>query len=263
MSDPKGYYKTLGVDKNATLKDIKKAYRKLALKWHPDRCKEKNAEEKFKELAEAYETLSDEKRRKAYDAPEPQPFFVQRGSARPSGRGASSGPSFGFSSNENFTNPFDLFKSFFGDEDPFADDFFGPSLFGNRRSAPNLGASPFGDAFGFSSSFGSSNNLGNFGFGNMDGGSGFTSSSTVTKIVNGKKVTTKETTSGNSKTKEVYENDRLVSKIVNGQEMLGIRAAPQARMSAPAPTSSRRIQRIRADNRRPAFSPYLDHKEDY
>jgi len=260
MSDPKGYYKTLGVDKNASLKDIKKAYRKLALKLHPDVSKEKNAEEKFKKLAEAYEVLSDDKRRKSYDSPEPQTFFTRQGSGGPSSRG----PSFRFSNgsfNESFTDPRDLFKSFFGDEDPFAD-FFGPSLFGrSRQSAPNL-RDPFGDAFGFSRSFGTSTSLGNLGLGNM-GGSGFTSSSTMTKIVNGKKVTTKETVSGNNKTKEVYENDRLVSKIVNGQEMLGIEAAPRGRRSAPAPSSSRRIQRINADIRRPPYFSYLDHKEDY
>jgi len=259
MSDPKGYYKTLGLDKNATLKDIKKAYRKLALKWHPDRCKEKNAEEKFKELAAAYEVLSDDKRRKAYDSPEPQTFFTRQRSGGPS----SGGPSFRFNNgsfNESFSDPFDLFKSFFGDEDPFAD-FFGPSLFGRRRrSAPDL-RDPFGDAFGFSSSFGTSTSLGNLGFGNI-GGNGFTSSSTMTKIVNGKKVTTKETVNGNNKTKEVYENDRLISKIVNGQEMLGIEAAPQGRRSTPAP-GARSIQRLGVDNRRPPYYSFIDHKEDY
>jgi len=223
-------------------------------------AKKKNAEEKFKKLAEAYEVLSDEKRRKAYDTPEPQPFFVHRG-AGPSRSSASTGPSFSFRNepfSESFSNPFDLFKSFFGDEDPFSSDMFGSSLF--RRSAPNL-RDPFGDPFGFSSSFGSSTSLGNFGFGNMGDGSGFTSSSTMTNIVNGKKVTTKETVNGNKKTKEVYEDGRLVSKIVNGQEMLGIRAAP--RMSAPPPSTQNRIRRIRADNRGPSFSPFLDHKVDF
>lgn len=63
----KDYYKILGVNREATEEDIKKAYRKLALKCHPDKNKEKGAEEKFKELAEAYEILSDSKKRDTYN----------------------------------------------------------------------------------------------------------------------------------------------------------------------------------------------------
>lgn len=63
----KDYYKTLGIAKGATDDDIKKAYRKQALKWHPDKNKSAVAEEKFKELAEAYEVLSDPKKREIYD----------------------------------------------------------------------------------------------------------------------------------------------------------------------------------------------------
>jgi curved DNA-binding protein len=63
------YYKTLGVDKGAGVDDIKKAYRKLALKHHPDRnpSDKKKAEEKFKEISEAYAVLSDPEKRKQYD----------------------------------------------------------------------------------------------------------------------------------------------------------------------------------------------------
>ena len=63
----KDYYATLGVEKDATPDDIKKAYRKLARKYHPDVSKEKDAEEKFKAMAEAYETLQDPEKRAAYD----------------------------------------------------------------------------------------------------------------------------------------------------------------------------------------------------
>lgn len=64
----KEYYKTLGVGKKASEEEIKKAYRKLAMKYHPDRNKgDKKAEEKFKELSEAYAVLSDKEKRKQYD----------------------------------------------------------------------------------------------------------------------------------------------------------------------------------------------------
>ena len=65
--DFKDYYKTMGVTKDATPDDIKRAHRKLARKYHPDVSKEKNAEAQFKDLAEAYEVLRDPERRLAYD----------------------------------------------------------------------------------------------------------------------------------------------------------------------------------------------------
>ena len=63
----KDYYSILGVERNAGADEIKKAYRKLARKYHPDVSKESNAEEKFKEVAEAYETLKNPEKRAAYD----------------------------------------------------------------------------------------------------------------------------------------------------------------------------------------------------
>src|SRR5665213_424502 len=66
----KDYYATLGVPKTAAEKDIKSAYRKLARKWHPDANPDsaKAAEEKFKEITEAYEVLGDSEKRRKYDA---------------------------------------------------------------------------------------------------------------------------------------------------------------------------------------------------
>lgn len=63
----KDYYAILGVERSASDEDIKKAYRKLARKYHPDVSKERDAEEKFKEVSEAYETLHDPQKRAAYD----------------------------------------------------------------------------------------------------------------------------------------------------------------------------------------------------
>lgn len=73
MEQKRDYYEVLGVEKGATQEQIKKAYRKVAMTWHPDRFanepeeKKKEAEERFKEAAEAYDVLSDEKKRQLYD----------------------------------------------------------------------------------------------------------------------------------------------------------------------------------------------------
>ena len=67
MGSKRDYYEVLGVQKNASKEEIKSAYRKLALQYHPDRNKEPGAEEKFKEISEAYAVLSDDEKRKRYD----------------------------------------------------------------------------------------------------------------------------------------------------------------------------------------------------
>ncbi len=93
----KDYYEILGVAKNSSQQDIKKAYRRLAKKYHPDRNKgDKASEEKFKKITEAYETLSDPQKRKKYD------YF---GSADPTqNRGAGFGGFGGFGGFDGFTN---------------------------------------------------------------------------------------------------------------------------------------------------------------
>jgi DnaJ-class molecular chaperone len=66
------YYKELGVNKHATSADIRTAYKRLALTWHPDRNKAKDAEEKFKKIKQAYDVLIDDNQRRDYDRKQQQ-----------------------------------------------------------------------------------------------------------------------------------------------------------------------------------------------
>src|ERR1700690_297200 len=70
----KDFYQVLGLTKSASADEIKKAYRKLALQYHPDRNKGKEAEDKFKEVTKAYEVLSDAQKRQSYDQFGPSAF---------------------------------------------------------------------------------------------------------------------------------------------------------------------------------------------
>ena len=104
------YYEVLGVDKSASAEEIKKAYRKSAMKYHPDRNPgDKEAEEKFKELGEAYEVLSDENKRSRYD----QFGFAGVDPNYGSGAGGS-GFGGGFGGFGDFGDLGDIFGSFFG-----------------------------------------------------------------------------------------------------------------------------------------------------
>jgi DnaJ-class molecular chaperone len=88
----KSYYEILGVAKNASDAEIKRAYRKLALEWHPDRNKASDASVRFKEITKAYEVLSDPKKKELYDqygeaAFSPGSGFGQQGQSPFSGQG--------------------------------------------------------------------------------------------------------------------------------------------------------------------------------
>ena len=120
MADTKDYYKILGVDKSASQDEIKKAFRKLSVKWHPDRNNgSKEAEAKFKEIAEAYEVLGDEAKRKEYDNPKSKFEFHTNG-----------GPDFAH------MNMDDIFKHFHMRGNPFADFDFG---FNQQQDKPIKG----------------------------------------------------------------------------------------------------------------------------
>jgi len=135
MARSRSFYNILGVTKDATADEIKRAYRKLARKLHPDVNKAGDAAEKFKEVQEAYETLSDEKKRKMYDRVGHAAFVRgATGAAADSGRGGR-GPTYTWS-NIGSSGAGDASSSFdFGDiSDVFAEMFGGGG--GRRGSAP-------------------------------------------------------------------------------------------------------------------------------
>lgn len=254
-----GLYETLGVTQGANSDEIKKAYRKLALKWHPDKNPDNKdgAEKKFKEIAEAYEILSDESKRAIYDRE--GMAGLQNGG---SGGGRGSGH---FHHSHHFTDPNEIFRQFFGTgsifdimeemmgghrhssrrsnrshrHDPFGHDPFahhagglgGMSMFGGMMGGHSMLQTGFRDPFD-DDFFGGGNRMGggnsmtmfssNMGFGGMGGmgGGNFRSVSSSTAYVNGKQVTTKTTNENGTETVERIENGKLISKTVNGVEQL-------------------------------------------
>ena len=136
MADTKDYYQILGVTKSASPEEIKKAYRKLALQYHPDRNKGKDTEGKFKEVTKAYEVLSDPQKKQTYDqfghaafeqgagqgpfggAGGPFGGFGQQGGpfSYTYTTGGDGGAGFDFG---GFNDPFEIFEQFFGGASPF------------------------------------------------------------------------------------------------------------------------------------------------
>ncbi|XP_059140211.1 dnaJ homolog subfamily B member 5-like [Physella acuta] len=128
----KDYYKILGITKGASDDEIKKAYRKMALKYHPDKNKSPGAEEKFKEIAEAYDVLSDPNKKEIFDK------YGEDGLKGGMGGGSTGGRS------GNFTytfhgDPHETFRMFFGNENPF-ESFFSS---GGPAGMGGMGRSPF------------------------------------------------------------------------------------------------------------------------
>src|SRR6516164_8094201 len=112
------YYAVLGLEKGVSEEEIKKAYRRLAVKYHPDKNPgDKTAEEQFKELGEAYEVLNDPQKRTAYNQYGHAAFDKRAGG--------------GFGRAGGFHDPFDVFREVFGGGSIFED------LFGGGRSDPS------------------------------------------------------------------------------------------------------------------------------
>ena len=190
--DKQGYYKTLGVSPDATEDEIRKAYKKLAIKWHPDKNQNKEeAEEKFKAISEAYSVLGNKEKRREYD-------------------GFCSGINFDFSSGFDGEDPFEMFSAFFGGKNPFKSDIFDDD-----------------DDFGSFGGFGGFKGMGgkDFNFSSMMGGGSFqgTSTSTTTQIINGKKITKTVTTTidkNGKKTQKVREeaDGHVKEYLIEGDE---------------------------------------------
>lgn len=252
------YYKTLDVPRTATEAEIKKAYKKLALRWHPDKNPD-NPEEsnrRFKEISEAYEVLSDEKKRRIYDQYGKE-GLMSNGSERyhQSSRhrrhnGGGIHDEFDIFGGFPFTfrDPEEVFREFFGGS-PFEEIFRVTSHNGHRRHAnghhhhngqrhshpQNVISSPFMSpfmSFNLMDEFFNADPMahrGGGGGGGGIGGGGFTSisefsvgsgpvkrTSTSTTFVNGKKLMTKKVYENGTETIMSYENDVLKSKTVNG-----------------------------------------------
>lgn len=140
------YYEILEVSKTATEADIKKAYRKHALKWHPDKNpdNQKEAEKRFKEISEAYEVLSDKKKRDIYDRHGKEGLTRNNGQ-QSNGRSGRQQHNFDFEfdpfsfggfnnqgQNFHFRSPHDIFEEFFGTKNIF--DIFENNMFAGQQS---------------------------------------------------------------------------------------------------------------------------------
>lgn len=240
------YYDILGVSKNADDSAIKKAYRKLALKWHPDKNPDnkEEAEAKFKEVSEAYDVLSDKDKRSVYDRYGKDGL---KGGGAGSGGGGGGAPNFHF----EFHSPEDIFREFFGDSfDIFGGEFFGhPS---NQHRSNGMG-SPFGmGGFGFPAfaSFpgGGSGGFGFTDFGDFGGGgssfSSFSSSSSGGPMMGKSVSTSKKTINGQTiEVKKVRENgtETVTTKKNGVVESVTVDGVPDDTLLA--------IERSKSDNK--------------
>lgn len=202
------YYAILGVSPNASENEIKKAYRKLALVWHPDKNPDNQEEAslKFREISQAYDVLSNTDSRQMFDryGSESQSDGFSPQHHRTSRRESDDFPSFLFT----FREPFDIFEDFFGS--PFADIMGTPMFKVESRDQRRSTTSNFDDFFHTELLSSNTNVSSSF------KPSEIYKTSTVTTINNGKKVVTKKAKVNGQEVHEVYENDVLKSRAING-----------------------------------------------
>lgn len=220
------YYSVLEVPRSAAPEDIRRAYRRLALKWHPDKNPDNKteAEARFKVISEAYEVLSDESKRRHYDLYGSGGFEADQPSHYSNSRGASSYSSSGTFS-FTFRDPEELFREFFGSSDPFRDIFRGA---GQRGATVLTSSFPF-----YQQSFGGIFRSGflidlddllfggahfpSAGVGGCSSGSGGpTQEMTSVRFVNGKRIETRTIIQDGMKTVLCFEDGQLVSRTVEG-----------------------------------------------
>jgi DnaJ family protein B protein 6 len=196
------YYQILGISKNSSPPDIKKAYRKLAIKWHPDKNPDNKeiAEEKFKVIAEAYEILSDPSKRKTYDQ-----YGLDTHNHQ------SSNPNFNTSFNfsNTFTDPFKVFSHVFDNEGQIRNvdsmfNVFNHSFFNGTSDDDTTGSE---NTFNFVQN--------NFNSSPVSSFSNMSSSSTSTSYVNGVKTTKSVKTkfnNGKKVTETIINQNGKISK---------------------------------------------------
>jgi len=226
------YYDVLGVDKTCQLKDIKKAYRKLALLYHPDRVPAEKKEEstvKFRQVSEAYEILSDESKRAEYDR-----------SLRFGGTGSGGNRNEGYRRYQNHDgfqmhqhrrqrDPFAQFDDLFRNDPFFAeafkdmDDLFS-NTFKHKDTTSRKKEQGWGgwllDTLGIevTTSHTSRNADGTFSTSHYGrSSSSYTSRSTRTVIENGRRITIQSMEKDGNRIEERYEGNRLVQRLVNGR----------------------------------------------
>ncbi|GMF39468.1 unnamed protein product [Phytophthora fragariaefolia] len=272
------YFEVLGLPRSASDADVKRAYRKLAVQWHPDKNRSHpRAEEVFKQISEAYEVLSDPEKRRRYESHGKQALS---GSATdPHARGDDH---FGFSGGFSAQHARDMFDAFFGGQDPF-EAFFGGGRqrrgSSHRREARGrFGDDPF-EAMGFGGmatrGFGSLGGMAMMdsffsdGFGGVEASGGvfstaMSSSSSTFTDRNGHVVTQKTTTTtgadGRTETvTEEYRNGKLVNS-TSSASTTGSRLAGAGRMQLEGSASkashssdSRSFQRRASSNSRPKY----------
>ncbi|NXT79953.1 DNJB8 protein, partial [Zapornia atra] len=205
------YYKVLGLQRSASQDDVKKSYRKLALKWHPDKnpSNKEEAEEKFKAVAEAYEVLSDPQKRSLYDR------SVEK-SRSPRGRSATGTQEDSFDSPYHFHDFEEFFTEVYGGVDPFAHAFWDPfnnrgngenwNRMNGRRMPWNLFHPGWQPTFSFVEDTAAPRNV--------------RSVFTTTEVINGKKIITRKIIENGQERIEVEEDGQLKSVTINGRDHL-------------------------------------------